>query len=456
MSMTKLVVPNDMQAPLTSLVQVHSRGIDRGWLSKSAAVLTKELSEIRPEHDHSFIHLLAMGSSEKYGPNRNADGFKEAMLRRDHPTFVSDGHVFKHHRNRPSRGDRIYGEIKNAAYNEDMSRVELIIKVPDRDWGEELEKLARDEEVAFSMSVKVPYDVCSRCSNQAPTRMQYCDCMKKHAGQIMDDGHHVHVDNPVGRFFDISKVNRPADRIAYGFRKVASAGPVVTGAELWEQLHPVGLQLGTEVSKQALLKRAMLTKLAEIEKEIELAGDSEVLNETFIPGAHFDGHVSDSLRAAPRKRLAAQLAKMQISLPLSDFLKIMGDNECSCDCCGCSLFRDILSDDSIASAVCSDGRFDIDDMQPGLPHEISSMIGSMIPAFGMSEAPAMRRATIIAVKKASSPLLRRVNGLHKKANVLADQAVLDYAAYKLSLLTKFAQHGNDLGVKLSVLQNSIE
>ena len=414
MSMVKLCEPNDMQAPLTSLVQAHSRGVDRDWLRKSAAVLTDELSNLRPEPGHSFIHLLAMGCSEKYGPNRNADGFKSAMLERDHPTFVTDGAVYKYHRNRPERGDKVYGEIKNAAWNREMGRVELIIRVPDRDWGEELEKLANDEEVPFSMSVKVPYDVCSICKNRAPTRRQYCGCMRKYAGQILDDGRQVYVDNPRGRFFDISKVGRPADRIAYGFRKAASASgaPVVTGAELGEAAYPAfSLTIGRAISKQASAKLAMLRKLAEIEKEIEAdaAGSSE-LARTFVGGAKVHGNVSEKLSKQARKRLASQLARMQISLPLADFMKIMcPGEECDCDCR--SLFRDVLEDEDACERVIHCGDFDAD--SPGsLPPEIDGLIDGLTPLFGMGRGPAMRRATLVIAKKAEAPDLRRGDGFH--------------------------------------------
>jgi len=87
---------------------------------------------------------------------------------------------------------------------------------------------------AFGLAVhncRVSHDVCSSCGNKAKSRADYCGPeMCKHGGcrdnlaKTFDDGHTLSVDNPDPTFFDISKVFRPADRIAYtlGMAKVAA------------------------------------------------------------------------------------------------------------------------------------------------------------------------------------------------------------------------------------------
>ena len=67
----------DFGVPAVSLVEVWSRGLDRGWMKKRAAVLTREIAEIKPEPGHQFIHLISRGAQEHYGSNRNGDGFNE-------------------------------------------------------------------------------------------------------------------------------------------------------------------------------------------------------------------------------------------------------------------------------------------------------------------------------------------------------------------------------------------
>jgi intein/homing endonuclease len=82
--MIKIVTPSafDFDQPVMSLMNVHSKGVDRSWLQKSAAVLTKEMSELKPEKGITFVHLIALGDMEAYGcffagaPVQTSDGLK--------------------------------------------------------------------------------------------------------------------------------------------------------------------------------------------------------------------------------------------------------------------------------------------------------------------------------------------------------------------------------------------
>lgn len=189
--MIKVIFPDNynFQDPVASLVDVHSKGVDKSWIEKRASApgFLETFEKIRPEKDHSLLHLIAMGASDSYSTNRNGDGFyKEARkLLLEEPnwrsqklangdshiksastftdrtetglidrykTFEKFANVYKHHKNKPAKGDKIYGDVKAAAYNEDMDRVELLIQVPNEDWREELEKLANGDGVPFSMA----------------------------------------------------------------------------------------------------------------------------------------------------------------------------------------------------------------------------------------------------------------------------------------------------------------
>jgi len=57
----------DFGMPMASLVEAHMRGIDKGWMTKRAAVLTREIQDLRPRPGHSYIHLISMGAQEQYG-----------------------------------------------------------------------------------------------------------------------------------------------------------------------------------------------------------------------------------------------------------------------------------------------------------------------------------------------------------------------------------------------------
>lgn len=162
--------------------------IDIDSLTKRAAAEhIKEFKSVKPKKDHSLVHVIAMGASDFTGANRNADIFLEKAASLELPeadwkritvkngtsrtksastfadktktglidtykTFETDGHVFKHHKNKPKRGDEIFGEVKMAAYNEPMHRVELLLELPNNKWKDELEKMANGQDTSWSMA----------------------------------------------------------------------------------------------------------------------------------------------------------------------------------------------------------------------------------------------------------------------------------------------------------------
>ena len=69
---------------------------------------------------------------------------------------------------------------------------------------------------------------CSVCGNIARTRGEYCEHLRFFAGKALPDGRQVFSYNFFPRFFDISYVRVPADRSAWGLKKVAN----VTNADI--------------------------------------------------------------------------------------------------------------------------------------------------------------------------------------------------------------------------------
>jgi hypothetical protein len=242
MAHIKFVSPHgwDFDAPIVAPIKVSSRGLignDRSdFLKRASHSFLSELDNIKFAKDEVPVHLIALGASEAYGPNRNGDGFKEATCRKYHDTFVKFAKFFRNHKNKAEQGDPYYGYVKASAYNEDMKRVELLCglnaekSAADRNGGfvadAELEKIARGEDMPVSMACRVPHDICSFCKHAARNRDEYCTKEKCAAGgcrsnltklvKVGNDLHHLHVDNPDPTWFDISRVFRPADRIAYG------------------------------------------------------------------------------------------------------------------------------------------------------------------------------------------------------------------------------------------------
>jgi hypothetical protein len=212
--------------------------------------LPKEVDEaiknLKRKKDHSYMLVTAMGDGETWSDNKNHDYFPydsllglqntpvwnevspkderlnnriKAKLR--YQTF-SDAGWFHHHHNKPERGDQIYGEVPNAIWNPKMHTVLLIIGVDNKKDPETAEMIKRNQLVAVSMGAKLPWDRCSICHQHNTSIMKYCPHLKFQMGKILDDGRKIYAENLFPRFFDISKVNRPAFLAGMQLEKVAS------------------------------------------------------------------------------------------------------------------------------------------------------------------------------------------------------------------------------------------
>jgi len=236
MAITKIITPGsqDFREPVMQEIKVSRnglRGADLDAFVKRASVqFIDKMASMRLQPGEIPVHLLAVGAKEYYGSNRNGDAFSERACQDKHDTFKKFARWYRDHDNKDKSKGR--GMIKASVYNGDMKRIELIValnstkEAADRNGGlvadEEMEKLANGEDIPVSMACRVSHDVCSSCGNKAKSRKDYCGPeMCKHGGcrdnlaKTFDDGHTLHVDNPDPLFFDISKVFRPADRIAY-------------------------------------------------------------------------------------------------------------------------------------------------------------------------------------------------------------------------------------------------
>lgn len=224
--------------PLVSLVQT-----DRGHQVKSAsaAFMKEAIERHRPDDRHFMMHLIAMGAYDRYGQNRNGDAFTRDELKKAHTTFVDDAHFYREHVNTDPVKYGM-GRVKASAYNPEMDWVELLV------WGDrekaasEYEMAKAGKEMSYSMSCRVKGDVCSCCNNFAKRTSDYCDHVKYGMNQFNDDFQkYAFVFNPNPRFFDISKVAKPADRLAHflsyrfgdDLAKAASFGDQVIGGAEW-------------------------------------------------------------------------------------------------------------------------------------------------------------------------------------------------------------------------------
>ena len=482
--------------PLAALIDVHSQGIDSQWLTKRAAAGVFKNINIKPEPGQAYLHLIAMGDADFYGGNRNGDLFlKQSRVVEipnpkdgrthfvkiakgnveTHGSFVTHAKVYKHHINKDPK--RAEGDVIKSAHNDVMNRVELIIRVPTDKWADDIEKIASGGSVPFSMSTRVPYDICTECGNKAKNRGEYCEHAKEHMGEITKQGNQIGVINDHMCYFDISRVVVPADRIAYGLLKAAEAGKrVIGGAELAEQFTlfpPREYDLLTE--GPSLDKLSALGKLAEIEKQIEALADGQSLDNresldnqrlAFDPEA-YDEDMNDSEACdtqVPRGEtsdLLGAMADAKICLSLKDFMKIimgkrfpevaehLGDAEDQLP----GIFGR-LAETNCAQMPSGD---DMDLGDGVIPRKAREAIHSMMPAHSLDDDPTSRRMTITILRGKGPVELKKASALVKKNNEtskIAGRLATAYAAYKVAFCQRVGLDDRSLLARV-VMQNYI-
>lgn len=490
MSMVKILEPNaeTFGDAVVELIKIGSRGRlighDRSEFEKRASSrILHDLDQIKFAKGELPIHLLAVGATEYFGNNRNGDGFKEANCRRTHNTFVKQARFYRDHLNKdPSKS---YGTVKESMYNEDMHRIELICAlnetkeaaenngglVADR----ELEKLAKHAEIPVSMACRVAFDVCSYCNNKAPTRKQYCDdieyggtCkaggLKRNMGRaVMVDGdvHQLHADNPDPKFFDISHVFRPADRIAYvtgTLQKAASHGRTVSGAELAELLGvttPHYLLTSGDLPARAASQLKLAAQLAGLEQTIKLS--SSLLG--------FCGSVQDGVTFPTEARtkfacVLKALADARCLLPVRDFIRLVTDYDEKQAAAVAPIVQAHLP--GVYDRLTS--RDDFEQLltanpynpAPAAPEQLKHWAAKQAAAISLEEPWLTRRVQLAAIRGQELPLLdNAVADKLAAAEGPAKELANHYALYKLAFLDEISSPSADLPLTATValLQN---
>lgn len=293
----------------------------KGHLIKVAAAdsrISAFATDIKPDPNKIYVHILAMGAGEYYGANRNADYFPESNLIKCHETFAtSPAHIFKHHINKnPAIA---IGQVIFSVYNERMHRVEIIAWI-DRDRGYDVvDNIENGKYPATSMACHTPYDTCSICGNQARSRNEYCTHLRNELGKIHADGKKTMAinDGPL-RFFDMSIVFKPADITSSVLQKVAAATEAKVGGALGsaESAYLQGLQE----------KVAELKKLSELIKEVEgnVVGSSPSLSKILEKVKDPNHDVLDLLVQFDLHHVLHALAELGISPSVGFFAKLIG------------------------------------------------------------------------------------------------------------------------------------
>jgi len=465
--------------PVAHLIGVHSRGgMDRGQLQKIAAADSTLCLDVKPEKGKSFVHLITTGAGEFYGPNNNADYFNKCArdyqvpepcpgtpaviplhdgLEGFHNSFLKLAHVYREHHN-SRKGGRPLGDIVAETFNPRMNRGELIVKLANDEWADDLQKLATGGSVYWSMGCGVPYDICMQCGNKAPTRNEYCQHMKYAKLQLTKEGHQIAVINDQPHFHDISRVAVPADRIAFALSKVASVSDSEHGFRV-ENDGPLWLPVSVveKIGSNLEYRRAkMLEKLAEIEKRILMQGmapDEEHLCEAFGDEDVNEDEVA-RMQNLPLSDLISSLGEGNIMLPPKAFMRVVsGKQEADIpgiDGLPCSL-KHVFSDmvDEGDTEVLSDGSYEACE---GSPKPLDTVAENLTGRLSMDNAPVRRRIMIVALN--GGPSIQKQARLVLRPQESAESRYLarEYAKYQLSYLTGV---GRDKHAHRVVLHNQV-
>lgn len=97
----------DFKEPVSQLVKVAHDGLRgndlKSFVKRAGHQFADSLKHIKLGADEIPVHLIALGATEFYGPNRNGDGFKEATCRQCHRSFVKHAGLQEPRKQKPGQ-----------------------------------------------------------------------------------------------------------------------------------------------------------------------------------------------------------------------------------------------------------------------------------------------------------------------------------------------------------------
>lgn len=452
MGFIKFVSPADYikDEPLLDTVKVASRrplGTDKKAFEKRAGRVFDYDEIVKTAKPGEYlVHVIALGCDEMYGPNRNGDTFTIDTCRNYHNTFKKHARVYREHAHHDP--EKSYGIVKCSAFNEKDGRIELIIalnatkQAAARNKGlvadKEIQKLESGKDMAVSMACKVAYDQCSGCGNKARNRGEYCTesmCkyggLKSNLGKAFEDGHVLRAFNPEPKFFDISHVGRPADRIAY------SVGVVKTASAPW--LYPTPTEAEVKNQLNTLATLAFLENSFPTDVKVAAAFQSTNYRITKAASQVKYMEVPESVYT---------LTKYAMLLPPEDFLILYGDfTEEEAVKVGRAVrthtpgvFNRLLQQDDILDLVSNNFFY------PRPPERITKQASVVLERLQCENSLLYPKATSDTIKLATYNSVERVKD--KRIVELADT----YGLYQLAALSEWPV-AKDVAAKHTILMN---
>ena len=397
------------------------------------------------------VHVIALGSDEGYGKNRNADGFTEKDCIERHHTFVQAGRALnKNHKNKPE--DPKYGNIKASAYNPNMRRIELVLGIDNDKGADILSEIEKTGSAPFSMGCRVPYDVCTACGRKAKNESERCKHIPRQLGEITKTGVEIGMMNPSPIWFELSHVRRPADRIGYSLKYASENVKLSTSDYL--SFYPGFVPPIEEIliSKHAADKRALLHKLSEMEKHIDAIGRKhkhETAKDLYLArhaskinyGDDISDSCMDELRKFDPQQLLKALADKGIIFSPHDFSKyLFGSKIKKENVEGMKThLPDVFSKLKDDPATLNDSKFDPFEGSM-LPKEIKNLVSGLFDDHSLSGEPA--HARVIRITIIGKPESKLSKDVEKTSSDFDAELAHVYASYKLAALNYIHDNGH--------------
>ena len=278
-------------------------------------------------------------------------------------------------------------------------------------------------------------------------------------------------------FFDISRVTVPADRIAYSLLKVASAGQIISGAELAENytLFPPAVGEYGDLSIEKLsAKIANIQKLSDMEKEVHgvISGKSKKKGDDKLPVTFHrevrpdldedDVMTLKSASGAGVDDILGGLASSGICLNVSEFARvILGDkyhkiagyvHEAESILPG--IYTRALEDISGKSELMKD--FELGTSL--LPRTSRDKIAELISSHSFNSDAVSERIIISTIRRLGIDKVAEFSGDTKSVSPVAVHLANLYSRYKMAFLTHTGALSEDNSplTKLAIMQNYVQ
>lgn len=151
--MIEKIIPGDSQEALIKtagrLIQVYE-SFKHIKQAASRVFSRQELESYAPPKGKFMSHAITLGAYDRYGMNRNRDGWTDRELRGRHSTFETNARNYREHDNDDPK--KAVGEVKAAKYDPELQRGEIVFWTDIDKAASEFERARRGEEQHGSMA----------------------------------------------------------------------------------------------------------------------------------------------------------------------------------------------------------------------------------------------------------------------------------------------------------------